>query len=296
MGHCRFFVILLVFLSVSTDVFSAERPGRVTTGKSAPRLSAPLVLSIVPAQAEPKGKITIFGAGFGDSAKVYLGSVEILDKTTEDDRIEFTVPEHLQAGLYALYISRGDGAVSRPYNVTVLPLRPLLVGFTPERIDSCAQGGDREVTVLGQNFNENSALLFDGAVVKSRFISPEAISFVVPQAPGGLRHIMVKNSSDNASLPMAFSVETQPEINMMRIGAEYVNYYELIVEGRNFYQGAALYVDGRPVGDGRERLIYVNCHQLVYQRYPYSQTDKTLRVQVVNPNGEASQVMTINTP
>ena len=296
MSHCRIFVILLVFLSMSVDAFSAERPDRVATGKSAPRLSAPLVLSIVPAQAEPRGKITIFGAGFGNTVKVYLGSVEVLDTIVEDERIEFTVPERLQAGLYALYISRGDGAVSRPYNITVLPLRPVLIGFSPERIDSCAQGGDREVTVLGQNFNENSALLFDGAVVKSRLISPEAISFIVPQAPGGLRHIMIKNSPDNASFPMAFSVETRPEINMMRVGAEYVNFYELIVEGRNFYQGAALYVDGRPVGDERERLIYVDCHQLVYQRYPYSQTDKTLRVQVVNPNGEASQVMTINTP
>ena len=296
MSHCRIFVILLVFLSASADAFSAERPDRVAIGKSAPRLSAPLVLSIVPAQAEPRGKITIFGAGFGNTVKVYLGSVEVLDTIVEDERIEFTVPERLQAGLYALYISRGDGAVSRPYNITVLPLRPVLIGFSPERIDSCAQGGDREVTVLGQNFNENSALLFDGAVVKSRLISPEAISFIVPQAPGGLRHIMIKNSPDNASFPMAFSVETRPEINMMRVGAEYVNFYELIVEGRNFYQGAALYVDGRPVGDERERLIYVDCHQLVYQRYPYSQTDKTLRVQVVNPNGEASQVMTINTP
>jgi hypothetical protein len=46
----------------------------------------------------------------------------------------------------------------------------------------------------------------------------------------------------------------------------------------------------------REKVIYANCAQLIYQRYPYSTTPKNFRVQVVSPGGEESSVVQVSAP
>jgi hypothetical protein len=295
-------VFLFICMSMATAVLSAERPQRLSPGNVSATFTAPAILSIIPAQAEPGGKVMIFGSGFGDSARVFLGSVEIAAKTSDGKQIEFSVPAQLQPGLYALYLKRADGATSRPYNFAILALRPVVSGLSPDQISACAQGREREVTVLGQNFNEKSMLLFDGAGVKSRFISSEAISFSVPQVVG-LHQVLVSNSSGNASLPMALTIETRPEVSQVTVGSEHVNYYELIVSGRNFLQNSSLYVDGQRIGGRggqevteREKLIYQDCTRLIYQRHPYSPVNKDFQIQVVNPGGEASQVVNVSAP
>jgi hypothetical protein len=39
----------------------------------------------------------------------------------------------------------------------------------------------------------------------------------------------------------------------------------------------------------RDKSRFVNCSRIIYERYPYDRTPKTLRIQVVNPNGEESR-------
>jgi hypothetical protein len=296
-------VFLFICISMATAVLSAERPQRLSPGNVSATFTAPTILSIVPAQAEPGGKVMIFGSGFGDSARVFLGSVEMPAKTSDGKQIEFSVPAQLQPGLYALYLKRADGATSRPYNFAILSLRPVVSGLSPDQISACAQGREREVTVLGQNFNEKSMLLFDGAGMKSHFISSEAMTFSVPQVAGGLHQVLISNSPGNSSLPMALTIETRPEISQVTMGSEHVNYYELIVDGRNFQQNSSLYVDGQRIGgrggqevSEREKLIYLDCTRLIYQRYPYSPVNKDFRIQVLNLGGEASQVVNVTAP
>lgn len=302
--------VTLMLLSFMTGtVFSAERPQRVKQGAApgpAPAASAPAptVLSIIPAQIEPGMRVMIYGSGFGERASVFLGSVEIPAKITDGRQAEFTVPAQMEAGLYALYVKRADGSAGRVYNFTVLPLRPVLNLLAPDHINSCAQGGEREVTAQGQNFTEHSQLFFDGAVIRSTLASPDALTFSVPQVAGGLHQVMVKNSSENASAPMALAVDTKPEISQITVGNEYVNYYELLIEGRNFQQNSSIYVDGMRVGgrggqetlEQREKLIYIDCTRLIYQRHPYSPVNKDFRLQVVNQGGEGSQVVNVTAP
>jgi hypothetical protein len=263
----------------------------------------PAILSIIPAQAEPGGKVMMFGSGFGTQASAYMGSVEIPARVTDGRQVEFAIPQQLEPGLYALYLKRSDGAVSRPYNFTILPLRPVLNGLSPDVISSCAQGAEREVVVRGQNFIETSQLVFNGAVLKSRFISPEALSFMVPQVSGGIHQLMVKNAPDNGTVAVGLMIETRPEIIQVMIGSQFVNYYELIIAGRNFQQNSAVYVDGVKIGGQgghdlaeREKLIYVDCTKLVYQRYPYSTANKDFRILVMNPGGEASKTINVTAP
>jgi hypothetical protein len=268
-----------------------------------PAPAAPAILSIIPAQAEPGGKVMMFGSGFGSQASAYLGSIEIPSRVTDGRQVEFSIPQQLDPGLYALYLKRSDGTVSRPYNFTILPLRPVLNGLSPDVLSSCAQGADREVTARGQNFLETSQLVFDGAVLKSRYVSSEALAFSVPNVAGGLHQVFVRNSPENNTVALGLMIETRPEIVQIMIGSQYVNYYELVIVGRNFQQNSSIYVDGQKIGGqggqdlgNRENLIYVDCTRLVYERHPFSPVDKDFRIMVMNPGGEASQTINVTAP
>lgn len=311
-------LLLLAILALSTlPVGAAERPKRVMSPATPVPVTAPVpsqptvpaataapaILSIIPAQGEPGSKVMIFGSGFGSQATAFLGSVEIPVRLTEGRQLEFSIPTQLDAGLYALYLKRADGVVSRPYNFTVLPLRPVLQSLSPDTVSACAVGDERDVTARGHNFLENSQLVFDGAVMRSRYQSPEALVFTVPNVSGGLHQVVVRNSPDNSTVALGLMIESKPEIAQVMIGNEYVNYYELIIVGRNFHQNSSVYVDGVRIGGQggadlaeREKLIYVDCTKLIYQRHPYSRVNKDFRVMVMNPGGEASQAITVTAP
>lgn len=302
-------LLLLSCFTVVSTVIAAERPQRVKPQSSVPatpvapvKQAAPTILSIIPAQGEPGGKVTIFGSGFGEDSSAFLGSVEIPAKVTDGRQLEFTIPQ-LEAGLYALYIKRSDGQTGRIYNFTIQALRPVLLSIVPENVSACAQGGEREVIANGKNFNETSSLLFDGAVINSRFISPEQIAFTAPSASSGIHQITVKNDPENGSLPRTLIIESRPEISQISIGNEFVNYYELNIYGRNFQQNSSIYVDGQRIGGKggqemveRDKLIFVDCTRMIYQRHPYSSTNKDFRIQVLNQGGEGSQVVNVTAP
>lgn len=298
-------ILLLVLLSLvpTTMVYSAELPRRIGAANAPASGPSLAILSIIPAQAEPGGRVLMSGSGFGSYITAFLGSEEIPARVSDGSLVEFIVPPRLQPGLYVLYLKRPDGVISRLYNFTILPLRPVLNSLSPDQVGSCSRGKDREVLVQGRNFSENSLLLFDGAGIRSRFVSPEQLAFTVPQTPGGLHQIMVKNPPDTASQALALVIETRPEITQITRGNEHVSDYELIISGRNFQQGAALYVNGERVGgrgaEGgaeREKLIHQDCTRVIYQRHPYSQVNKELQIHLVNPDGESSQVVNVTAP
>ena len=297
-------VVCCFFLATTAD--AAERLKRVKSEPApvpAPVANPVTILSIIPAQAEPGAKIVLSGTGFGANAAVFLGSAEIAVRASDAKTIEFIVPPQLEAGIYALYLKRSDGTIGRSYNFTVLPLRPVLTSLNPAQISFCAAGKEREVSANGSNFGESSLLFFDGAALNSTLISPESLSFVVPPVPGGLHQVLVKNSPENGSASLALVVETKPEIGQVTVGTEYVNYYELIITGRNFSQNSSVYVDGIQIGGrggqdltDREKLLYVDCTKMIYQRHPYSSVKKDFRLQIINSGGEGSQVITVSAP
>jgi hypothetical protein len=304
---------ITLLCSLSLQSAAAERPQRakapaapVAAPAAAPvpaSAAAPAILSIIPSQAEPGSRVMMFGSGFGSQVNAFLGSAEVHSRLIDGKQVEFSIPPQLEPGLYALYLKRADGVISRPYNFTVLPQRPVLNGLSPDTISSCAQGTERDVTARGLNFLETSQLVFDGAVLKSRFVSSEALTFTVPHVTGGLHQVVVRNSPDNASVAVGLMIETRPVISQVMIGNQYVNYYELIIMGRNFQQNSSIYVDGRKIGGHgglelaeREKLMYVDCTKLVYQRYPFSPVSKDFIILVMNPGGEASQTINVTAP
>ena len=300
------FILCLFLANAVNAAYVTERPKRingVVISKPAPLVVPVTLLSIIPAQAEPGLKVMLSGSGFGETASVFLGSVEITARITAARQAEFTIPQQMEAGLYALYLKRSDGIISRLYNFTVLPLRPTLNALQPAVISSCAVGKEREVIARGSNFSNSSLLFFDGAAVASKFLSPESISFNVPTIQGGLHQVLVKNAPENSSVPLTLEIETRPEIGQVVVGSEHVNVYELVISGRNFSHNSSLYVDGVQIGGRggqdmaeREKLIFVDCTKLIYQRHPYSPVNKDFHLQVINPGGEGSQVVTVTAP
>ncbi len=290
--------LLLVALACPVWDFHSSA-AELTQRPNAKTTPVPAIVSIIPTQAEPGSKVMIFGSGFGDRINAYLGSVEIPARVIDGKQLEFTVPA-LDAGLYSLYLRRGDGAIGRAYNFTVLRLRPILNELSPDQINSCAQGRDRDIIATGKHFTENSLLLLDGAVIRSRVISPESIAFAVPQMTGGLHQVMVRNGQDNVSVAVALAIETKPEINQITVGNEYVNYYELVIGGKNFQPNSSINVDGHRLGGletgDRDRLVYIDCTKLLYLRYPYSPVTKNFRIQVINPDNESSRVVDVSAP
>lgn len=291
------FFALILFFALTLDAANAEEKQLKQTVSA-----QPTILSIIPALAEPGSKVMISGTNLGVESKAFLGSEEITPATSSPKQLEFIIPEKLSAGVYALYIKRNDGITSRPYNFSVIALRPQINSLSPDSIASCSQGSSREITITGRNFASSSQTFFDGVIIPSQQVSSETITFKAPAVAGGLHNIMVKNGADNASESLGLMIETKPDIAQVRIGSEFVNYYELIIEGRNFQQNSTILVDGMRIGGkgddlaAREKVIYLGCTQLIYHRHPYSPTTKEYRLQVVNSGGEGSQVVTVSAP
>ncbi|WP_243370666.1 IPT/TIG domain-containing protein [Geotalea sp. SG265] len=302
--RCAAIVLLLVLLGVPLCSFAAN--GRVLPKKRAvateERAPAMGILSIIPAQGEPGTTVTLNGTGFSDKTVAYLGSLAMATKVTSPKILTFEIPD-LPPGLYALYVKREDGATSKAYNFTLQAQKPVVTGISPDVVNNCGSGREREVTVSGRNFREGGQVLLDGAVIGSRYLGREAIVFAAPSLlASGLHQIQVKNPSDEVSGAIALFVNSRPEVLNVSRGGDFVNYYELIIDGRNFLQGSMLVVDGTRLstGDvvpgGRERVIFADCTRLVYQRHPYDSTPKNISLQVVNPNGEESPVVSVNAP
>lgn len=264
-------------------------------------LQPPAILSIIPGQGAPGTTVIVSGSGFTEETTAYLGTNEIPTRLIAPRQISFEIPP-LAAGNYALYLRQGDGAPGKAYSFAVIPLKPVATAITPDTISFCATGPERLVTVKGKNILEGAQLLLDGAIIRSSRSSSEEMTFTVPPLPGGLHQVQIKNPEEGLSGALGLLVSTRPEISSVTQGQDYVNYYALIIEGRNFQQGSNLIVDGRKIQSGyaipgeRDRLQYISCNRLIYQRYPYDPSMKSFTLILTNPSGEESDTITVSAP
>jgi hypothetical protein len=322
----RRFVLLVSFLSLclAQVSFGATVPlpprQKIQAAPPPPEaVKAPAVniLSIIPAQGEPGITVTLYGTGFSERTTVFLANTELSAKAAGSQQLSFDIPK-LDPGLYALFLKREDGTASRPYNFTVLPVRPVASSLSPDEIHACSTGRDRDVIITGLNFRERSQVLFDGAAIRSRYLSAESLSFIVPQVAGGLHQVQVKNPEDTVSGQLGLLIDSRPEITGFNLGDTYVNYYNLIIEGRNFMQNSSLVVteertleetpsrlsvDVRRISSGaansteREQIIFINCNRIIYQRQPYSTVPKNFKIQVISPgSGGESSIVSVSAP
>lgn len=265
--------------------------------KTQPQQGGAMVFSIAPVQAEPGTQVVVTIGGMVDGVRIFLGGDELSSQKLDPRRIAFTVPFGRTPGQYALAIKAADG-ITRSYSFTIQPIKPVAVRLEPDRITSC-KADMQDIVVYGRNFIESSQVVFDGAIIQSKYLSSEAISFVVPKVPGGLHQVTVKNSEEIAA-PLGFMVVTAPVVNSVSLGEDRVSSYDLVIEGNNFQQNSIVIADGVQVdafSSGQTgQLSYIDCNRIIYQRRPFSSTKHGLRIQVVNPGGETSQITVVSAP
>lgn len=266
--------------------------------RTSPKVGGVAVFSIVPSQAEPGSQVMLTLTSIQDGMTLLLSGSQVPWRVLDERRIVFIVDPDTAAGQHSLTVRAEDGT-TRSYAFTVVPLKPVALSITPDRLTSCAGSDAREIMVTGRNFVPSSQLLFNGAVIRSRFIASDRIRFTVPTTRSGLHQVAVKNG-DHATTPLGLTIITAPEITAVTIGTDQVNSYELVIEGNNFQQTSALLVNGTRIDTAGtlqgERLFVVDCTRMIYRRLPYSSTPKELRLQVVNPTGETSQTVTVAAP
>jgi IPT/TIG domain-containing protein len=283
-------MILVLSLALVNFAFAEEE-----------QVEPPVILSIIPGQGTPGIRVVISGSGFTPESTVYLGIDEIPSKLISSRQISFEIPQ-IAPGNYALYVRQKGGPSGRAYSFVISPVKPAATSLSPDSISFCSSGDERQVTIRGKNFLEGAQVLLDGAVVKGSRVSSEEMLFSVPPVQGGLHHVQVKNPEETLSGALGLMITNRPEVRNVSQGSDYVNYYELVIEGINFQQGSSLIVDGKKIQGGqaipgdRDRLQYNSCSRMTYYRYPYDPTIKSLQMMVVNPNGEESSTFTVNAP
>jgi hypothetical protein len=312
---CLALNLLAVSLSSGATVSRNDESKFEQTREDQP---APItILSIIPAQGEPSISVTLSGSGFTDKTTAFLGNTGVPTEVLGPKQLTFDIPK-LPPGLYALYLRRGDGTTSRTYNFILLPPKPDIYALSPDTMYACSADKDRDVVFTGRNFQEKAQVLFDGAAIRGKFISQETFSFTVPRVVAGLHQVQIRNPEGTLSGAQGLLIDARPEIDSVTTGEENVTYYNMVIGGRNFQQDSTVVITEerdleltgmqQPVVDvkrlrsgtanatERERVLFVNCGQLIYQRYPYSTTLKNFRVQVINPGGEESSVIQVSAP
>jgi IPT/TIG domain-containing protein len=281
---------LILSLALCSTTFAEDEP-----------VEPPVILSIIPGQGTSGTRVMISGSGFTQGSTVYLGIDEIPSRLISAKQISFEIPP-IAPGNYALYIRQKGGLSGRAYSFTIYPVKPVATSISPDTISFCSSGDERQIIVKGKNFLEGAQIILDGAAIKGSRVSAEEITFIVPQLPGGLHQVQVKNPEETISGALGLMIATRPEVRNVSQGSDYVNYYELVIEGINFQQGSSLIVDGKKVQSGqavpgdRDRLLYNSCNRMTYYRYPYDPSIKSLQMMVINPNGEESSVFTVSAP
>lgn len=319
MSYRALALVTLAALLAAWPALAASRNNKTITAKNPPAAEKPApappvnILSIIPAQGEPNISVSLSGTGFTEKTIAFLGNSEVPTRVISPQTLTFDIPK-LAPGLYALFLKREDGTTSRTYNFTILPPKPSVDALSPDTIAFCSSGAERKITISGHNFQPSSKVLFNGSIIASNYSSPETLTFTVPSAPGGLHQVQVKNQEETVTTPITLTIKATPEISSATRGESFVNYYKLVISGQNFQPGASIMVEERSfqvglnmgagkrltaggiVSGERESLVYVNCSTLVYQRYPSDPTEKDLRIQVINPNGEGSSVVQVTAP
>ena len=269
------------------------------------------ITSLAPVRGTPGTLVGISGGPFSLQTQPFLGEQYVSPLQILENYIDFTVP-YLPPGNYSLTVQDNTMVAAQSYLFEVMAPTPQITNLSPSILDICTMTPENKLQVNGRNFLPGAVLLVNDRVVSSRVISSTSLEAQLPgfQNPG-VYGVSVRNPDGATSLPHSLGINSIPEINSVERGAEFVNYYEVIIHGKNFLFNSTLVVkepEANTIGQTylqlffvpikrsqgemdinapqRNRLIYVDCQTLIYLRYPSSFQNKDLGLQVFNPDGQ----------
>jgi len=261
------------------------------------------VSSLQPTTAIPGERVTLGGSDWPHEFQLLLGETAVPYDRISNTAVRFQVPE-LPAGEYAIGI-RSDSGSSRATTRFVLSITsppPLIDMVDPNLTPFCRPGEQTEVVIYGQHFSSGASLLLDESSLPVKERESGSITVVLPQIPAGLHRLQVVNPDGQKSLATTIEVADQPRIDQLQVGSDdQVVSYQIRIVGANFTPQSKLLVNGAAVinrpgllEEGDDRVTYLDCATLLYQRFPMSGQQRELQFQVLNPDGQVSNVVTLS--
>jgi len=277
------------------------------------------ITSLAPVRGTPGTLVGIGGGPFSPQTQPFLGELYVVPRTILKNYMEFTVP-FLPPGKYTLTVQDNTMVAAQTYQFEVMAPSPQVTNINPSILDACSIAPLNHLQINGRNFLPGAVLLVNDRVIPSRVISSTSIEAQLPslQEPG-VYGVSVSNQDGAKSLPHSLWVNSTPEIDSVEHGADFVTYYEVIIHGKNFLFNSTLVVkepEDSALGETYQqlssvspesavsqvsispqgnRLIYVDCQTLIYQRYRTSQA-KDLRLQIFNPDGRKTGMYSVDLP
>jgi hypothetical protein len=278
------------------------------------------ITSVAPTRATPATRVILTGGIFSSQTRIFLGEQLVAPTQALPRELVFIVPP-LPPGSYSLTVQDEIDTALQPFNFEVLAAHPQIVAVEPGILDVCADETERLVRVEGENFRPETMLLLNGNAVNGRILDAGIMEFRFPDLPAGVYGVEVRNPDGTTSLPHSLWVKSVPEITGIERGADFVNHYEVIIRGNNFFFNSILVVSEPDTFRGSgyrqvtyyanrsatslaqdtyaaqgERLRYNDCRTLLYMRYPNNFQDKELILQVINPDGKKTEPYAVTLP
>ncbi|KIH76586.1 IPT/TIG domain-containing protein [Geoalkalibacter ferrihydriticus] len=259
------------------------------------------IRSLSPSAGEPGARVAITGGPFPTDVEILFGSEILLPDQHENNRLVFTAPA-LPEGDYLVLARSAADTSPAGFTFRMVEPAPWIQGLSPTRMDECTHEDERQVVISGRYFQPGAQVLVNEAAVPVESVGAEEISFLLPPLPGGMHRVQVVSPSGKASLAHSLQVSNIPEIQSVTIGDDQVNYYEVIISGKNFQFNSRLLVNGEVIRGvsamrpSTEFVQVIDCRTLHYTRYPVSREPRQVALQIVNPGGEQSAVFTATIP
>lgn len=278
--------------------------------------------SITPSRGEPDTSITVTGQDFSSETGILLGEQATSSRLITANRLEFRVPQ-LPPGNYALQAIQNGVVVTEGFSFEILTPTPHISDLIPNNLDICTSVPERTLLVSGRNFMSGALVLLNENALSTEVISSTRLEVGLRDfQQAGVYGVAVRNPDGTTSLPHSLWVNSIPEITSVEPGDEFVNYYEVIIRGKNFRFNSTLLVkepegsvigqseqqlsfnSGRPDSSSglvanavqKDHLTYVNCETLIYHRMVRTNQPRDLRLQIFNPDGQATGLYEVTLP
>jgi hypothetical protein len=280
------------------------------------------ITSVSPNRGTPGTLVSIGGGPFTLQTQIFLGEQFVPSLQVQTTRVEFATP-YLPAGNYTLTVQDQRSVATTSSMFEVLAPKPQVTDISPRNLEVCPIGSDKKLEITGRNFLQGADVLINNSAVPTNFIAPNRIEAVFqgPQSPG-VYGVSVRNPDGAMSLPHSVWFNNIPTITDVDRGAEFENYYEVIIRGKNFSSNSTLLVK-EPADSSfgvsyrqiavvarqsessqvanisssqGDRIVFVNCQTMIYYRYPSHSQNKDLGFQIINPDGQATDLIYTSLP
>lgn len=260
------------------------------------------ITSLQPTTAAPGEIATLGGSNWPEDFHLLLGETVVPLDTISADAVRFRIPE-LPAGDYLISFREAGIAISTPtrFTLRLLAAAPLIDRVIPDLVPACRDGGV-DIVIQGRHLDAAAQALLDDGILRIKSRSAENITIELPQLAAGLHRLQLINRDGQKSLAATLEVTGRPQIDRLQIEDDQVLSYPIRILGVNFAPQSRLLVNGTAVvnrpgilKEGDDRVNYLDCNTLLYQRYPLTGQTRDLLFQVQNPDGQVSNSVSLKT-